>query len=49
MSYGKFPPAIYFTNGNVYVSMLLSLLVLLSPSPNVFTTLFSMSASPLLS
>ena len=37
-----------FTYGNVYVSMLLLWFILPSPSPSVFTSLFSMSVSPLL-
>ena len=40
---------IYFPYGTVYVSRLLSPFVPPSPSPTVFTSLFSMSASPLLS
>ena len=44
-SYGKFPLAVYFTYGNVYVSMLLSQFVPPSPSSAVSTSLFSMSAS----
>ena len=47
-SYGKFPLAVYFTYGNIYVSMLLSQLILPSPSPSVSTSLISMSAFPLL-
>ena len=45
--YSKFPLNIYFTYGNVYVSMLLSQLIPPCP-PTVSTSLFSMSASPLL-
>ena len=44
----KFRLAIYFTRGNVYVSMLLSPFIQLSPSPTVSPSLFSMSASQLL-
>ena len=33
VSYSKFPLSIYFTYGNVYVSMLLSPIIPLSPSP----------------
>ena len=47
-SYGKLPLAVYFTYGNIYVSMLLSQLILPSPSPSVSTSLISMSAFPLL-
>ena len=47
-SYSKFPLAICFTYGNVYVSMLLSQFIPLSPSPTVPTSLFSMTDSPLL-
>ena len=45
LSHGKFPLAICFTYSNVYVSMLLSQFIPLSPSPTVSTSLFSMSAS----
>ena len=45
-AYSKFPLAICFTYGNVYVSTLLSQFVPPSPSPNIFTSLFSMSVSP---
>ena len=48
-SYSKFPLAIYFTYGNIYVSVLLSQFVSPSPSPTLSTILFFMSASPLLS
>ena len=45
----KFPLAIYFTYGNLYVSTLLSPLIPSSPFPTpVVQNLFSMSASPLL-
>ena len=37
-----------FAYGNVYVSVLLSQFIPLSPSPTVSTSLFSMSTSPLL-
>ena len=42
----KFPLAIYFTYGNVYVSILLSQFIPPSPAPSVSTSLFSISASP---
>ena len=41
-------PAIYFTQGSVYMSMLLSPFLPLSPSAIVSTSLFSVFASPLL-
>ena len=44
----KFPLGIYFTYGNVYVSMLFSQFIPPSPSPTGSTSSFSMSASPLL-
>ena len=44
--YSKLPLAICFTYGKVYVSMLLSQFVPPSPSPTIFTSLFSMSVSP---
>ena len=44
----KFPLAICFTHGEVYVSMLLSQFVPPSPLPSASTGLFSVSASPLL-
>ena len=47
-SYSKFPLDVYFTNGNVYVSRVLSQFIPPSPSPPGSTSLFSMSASPLL-
>ena len=40
-SYSKFPPAIYFPYGSVYVSMILSPFRPPSPSSTVSTTLFS--------
>ena len=48
LSYSKFPLAIYFTYGNVYVTMLFSQFIPFSSFPTVPTSLFSMSASPLL-
>ena len=48
VSHSKFPLAIYFTYGNVYASKLFSQLITLFPSCTVSTSLFSMSASPLL-
>ena len=45
---GKFPLAICFTRGKVYVSMLLSQFVPPFPFPTASTGLFSVSASPLL-
>ena len=48
VSQSKFPLAIYFTHGNAYVSMLFSEIIPASLSPAVFKSLFSMSASPLL-
>ena len=45
MSYSKFPLAIYFLYGKVYVPMLLSQFVPPFLSPAVFTNLFSMSVS----
>ena len=47
-SYSKFPLAICFTYGNVYVSVLLSQVIPLSPSPTVTESLFFMYISPLL-
>ena len=47
-SYGKFALAIYFANGDVYVSMLLSQFVPPSPFPTVSRSLLSMPMSPLL-
>ena len=44
----QIPLALYFICGHVYVSMLLSPFAPPSPSPTVPTSLFSMSASPLL-
>ena len=44
VSPSKFPLAICFTYGNVYVSTLFGQVVPPSPSPNVFTSLFFMSA-----
>ena len=41
-SYNKFPLALYFTYGNVYVSVLLFKFVPSSPSHTVFTSQFSM-------
>lgn len=43
-----FSPAIHLTPDSVYILMLLSPFVPLSPSPTVFTSLFSTSASPFL-
>ena len=40
-SYNKFPLALCFTDGNVYVSVLLFKFVPSSPSHTVFTSLFS--------
>ena len=48
-SYSKFPLAVCFTYGSVYVSTLLFQFIPGSPSPAVSTHLFSMSVSPLLS
>ena len=42
----QFPPAFYFTHGNVHVSMLVSLFVPYSPFPTESTSLLPMSASP---
>ena len=47
-SHRKFPLAVYFTHGNVHVSMLLSQFTLPSPSATVSTSPFTMSAFPLL-
>ena len=47
-SYSKFPLAVYFTYDSVYVSILLSQVISLSPSPTVTKSLFFMSASLLL-
>ena len=46
--YGRFPPAVSFACGHVYVSMLLSQFIPPSPSRTVSASLFSVSASPLL-
>ena len=46
--HSNFPLTIFFTSGNVYVSILLSQFIPPSPSPTVSTSLFSMSVSPLL-
>ena len=46
VKYNKFPFAIYFTYGNIYVSMLYSQFILSFPFPTVYTCLFSMSAYP---
>ena len=43
--YSKLPLGVYFTYGNVYVSMLFSQFILPFPSPAVSTGLFSMSMS----
>ena len=48
VSHSKFPLTICFTYGNVYVSMLFSQFVPLSPSSILPTSVFSMSVSPLL-
>ena len=48
VSYPKFSLAVYFTCGNVYLSMLFSQCFALSPSAIVSTSLFSVFASPLL-
>ena len=48
VSYNKFPLAISFTYGNIYVSMLLSQFILPFPSPTVSKSQFSMSVAPLL-
>ena len=47
-SYSKFPMAIYFTYGKVYVLMLLSQIIPPSLSPIKSKSLFYMLASPLL-
>ena len=47
-SYSKFPLAIYFTYGNIYISILVSQFVPPSPSLTVSISLFSVSVSPLL-
>ena len=46
--YSHFQLAIFFTYASMYVSTLLFQFVPHSPSPTVSTSLFSMSASPLL-
>ena len=43
--YSRFPLAIYFTHGSVYMSFLISQFVPPSPSPAVVTCRFSMSVS----
>ena len=48
VSPGKFPLAICYTQGEAYVSVLLSQVIPPSPSCTVFTSLFSMPLSPLL-
>ena len=45
----NFSPAIHLTPDTVYMLMLLPAFVPLSPSPTVFTSPFSTSASPFLS
>ena len=47
-SYSKFPLAVYFTHGNVYVSVLLSQVFPPSPFLTVSKSLFFKSVSPLL-
>ena len=47
-SYSKFPLPIYFTYGNIYVSMLFSHIIPPSPSPSESKSLFFTSVSPLL-
>ena len=44
-SYSKFPLAVYFTHGNLYALMILSQFIPPTPSPTVFTSLFSVSVS----
>ena len=48
LSHSKYPMAICFTYGKVYVSVLLSQFVPPSPSHTISTSLFSMSGFPLL-
>ena len=48
VSYSKFPLAIYFIHGSIYVSKLPSQFIPPFPSPTVSTSLFSISTSPLL-
>ena len=48
VSYGKHPLAIYFTSGDVCVSMLFSQIIPLSPAPIVSKSLFFMSVFALL-
>ena len=48
VSYIKLALVIYFTYGNVYVSMLFSQIIPPSPSPNDSRSLFFTSVSPLL-
>ena len=47
-SYSKFPLAISFTSGNIYVSMLLSQIIPPSPSPTVIKSLSFMSQMSLI-
>ena len=47
-SYSKFPLAVYFPAGNVWVSVLLSRFIAPSPSCALSTSLLSMSVFPLL-
>ena len=46
--YGSFPLAIFFTHGNVYMSLLLSQFIPPSPSSSVSTSPSFMSPSPFL-
>ena len=48
MLHNNFPPSIYFTHDSVYMSMLLSSFIPLSPSLTVSTSPFSTPASPFL-
>ena len=48
MLYSSFLLVLYFTHYSVYMSMLLSQLVLASPSPTVLISPFSTSAFPFL-